>query len=341
MEEANDLVILQGAVAENRKEDRALIVEMVRRWGGATTDAVLDPSMQYFTLPNISGMIGYRLKARCAIVFGDPICAAADRGILAEGFHRYMEDQGNTVVYIAVSQDYAYWAIEHVCNTLVEFGEELTLDPSCDPRKNTGTHGSLVRRKVKQAVREGVTVHEHLTCDPIIERAMEGVGEEWLKSRKGPQIHISDIYLFDDRAGKRWFYAKRGDSIVGTISLNQLQARSGWLINHLMITDEAPNGTPELLVVSALEALDKEGCRYATVGMVTVNELGEIVGLSKFSTWLARSVFKVAKKVAHLDGLNTFWGKYHPKSQPMYLLFSRNRVGIRELLGLKNALYGS
>lgn len=341
MEEADDLVILEGVVADKEHIERSLIVDMVRRWGGATTDAVLDPSMQYFTIPNISGMIGYRVKSRCAIVFGDPICAETDRGVLAEAFHRHMDKQGNSVVYIAASQDYAYWAIKHVCHTLVEFGEELTLDPSCDPRKNTGTYGSLVRRKVKQAIREGVTVHEHLTIDPGIERAMEGVGEEWLKSRKGPQIHISDIYLFDDRAGKRWFYAKKGDTIVGTISLNQLQARKGWLMNHLMITDEAPNGTPELLVVSALEALDKEGCRYTTVGMVAVSQLGEIIGLSKFSTWVARTGFKVAKKVAHLDGLNTFWGKYHPKSQPSYVLCSRNRIGVRELIALMSALYGS
>lgn len=340
MEEAKELAVLQGSSSDSLKEERPAIVELVRCWGGSTTDAVLDPSMQVFSLPGISGFIGYRLAYGCAIAFGDPICAATDKTVMAEAFHRFAEEQGKTIIYVAASQSFAHWAIQHVCGALIEVGEELILDPSFDPRKRTGTHGSLVRRKVKSAQREGVTIHEYLGRDSELERSLEHVGELWLQSRSGPQIHISDVYLFDDRVGKRWFYAKQGDLCVGVITLNQLQAHKGWLLNHLMLTPEAPNGTSELLVVSALEALEKEGCRFVTVGMVTRSELGEIIGLGKFSAKLGRAVFKLAKKVAHLDGLNTFWGKFHPQSVPSYVLFSRKRIGVREILALKSALYG-
>ncbi len=320
--------------------DRQRIVEFVRKWGGSTTDAVLDPSMQAFHAPDIAGLISYRLKGSCAIVFGDPICEEMDKAALAKAFHRFMQEQGNNIIYISTSKQYARWAIENVCGALIEFGHELVFDPENDPTKASGKHAGLLRRKVKHALREGVQVHEHLTQDPAIEKAIENVGEAWLKGRRGTQIHISNIYLFSNRFGKRWLYAKNGEAIVGTISLNELKAHKGWHMNHLMITPEAPHGTSELLVVSALEMLRNEGCRFTTAGTVTATQLGEIVGLNKFAVWTGRFVFRLAKIIAHLSGLNTFWGKFHPQSRPTYLLFSQKKIGFSELRALKAALSG-
>jgi lysylphosphatidylglycerol synthetase-like protein (DUF2156 family) len=183
-------------------------------------------------------------------------------------------------------------------------------------------------------------VHEFFLNDLALQRAMEHVGELWLKARRGPQFHISNIYLFNDCMGKRWFYAKRGNEVVGVISLNQLQASQGWLLNHLMLTKEAPNGTSELLVVSVLDVLRNEGCHYATAGIATLKDLGQIRGLGKASTGMARLFFKIARKIAHLDGLNMFWGKFHPARKPSWLLFSKNQISIRELVALRRALNG-
>jgi lysylphosphatidylglycerol synthetase-like protein (DUF2156 family) len=320
--------------------DRSHLVEQVRRWGGLTSDAVLDPAMQIYTIPEVDGFIGYRLIGKCAVAFGDPLCKPEDKARLAFAFHYFNLKQKQSVVYISCSESFAKWAIDNVCSTLFEFGQELIFDPPSDPKKKTGNHGSLVRRKVKQAIREGLTVCEHTREDLSIERKIEEVGEAWLQSRKGIQLHISNVYLFADCHGKRWFYAKRGEEIVGVITLNHLQSSEGWLINHLMVTPNAPNGTSEILVATVLETLEREHCPFATVGVVTTETFGEISGLNAFSTWLARVGFCLARKLVNLDGLQTFWGKYSPQGRPTYVLFSRNRVGLRELRGLSKALGG-
>lgn len=340
MEITAESVILQNEPSQIERNKRSRIVELVRRFGGCTTDAVLDPSMQFFELQGISGFISYRLKGGCAVSFGDPVCSEKDKAALATAFHHFAKEKNKRVVYVAASESYAKWAVGHVCKAAVQVGEELILDPLCDPRKNTGTHESLVRRKVKSALREGVTIHEYVTKDREVEKAIEEVGEQWLQSRRGPQVHISNVYLFEDRIGKRWFYAKKEDRVIGVICLNQLQAHQGWLLNHLMKVPGVPSGTSELLVVSALEVLAKEGCRFATVGMVAGSELGNIMGLSKPLTWLACKGFKLVTKVIGIDGLNTFWGKFQPRGEPVYLLFSHNRLGLREVLALKSALNG-
>jgi lysylphosphatidylglycerol synthetase-like protein (DUF2156 family) len=318
--------------------DRSYIVELVRRWGGSTTDAVLDPTMQNFQCPGIQGFVGYRLELRCAICFGDPICAPSDKEQLAMAFHRFADENGYCVIYIAASQEYAHWVITHLSGAIIEFGEELAFNPPRDPRKNSGTYGSLVRRKTKQAARQEVTIHEYIPHDAAIENAIEHVKMSWLKSRRGLQVHISNVYLFTDCNGKRWFYAKQRDRVIGVIVLNQLQSKNGWLLNHLMVMPDAPNGVPELLMSTVLEVLEKEGCPFATVGSIASLELGEIRGMSKFAASITRITFKIASKIICLEGLNTFWGKFHPQSKPAYLIFSRKRIGIRELMGLKRAM---
>ncbi len=340
MNEIQELAFPENNPLQESNPARASIVELVRRWGGSTTDAVLDPAMQIFEHPGIAGFVGYRLELGCAIVFGDPICAPADRELLAKAFHRYTDSKRLRVIYIAASKAYAHWAIDNVCQSIIEFGEELVFNPPTDPRKNTGAYGSLVRRKTKQAHREGVAVCEYIAHDAALERAIEQVREQWLQSRRGLQVHISDAHLFTDRMGKRWFYARQGDRVIGVIALNHLQARNGWLINHLMVIPEAPNGVHELLMTSALETLEKEGYPYATVGSIAAAQLGEIRGLGKLASSMARLIFKIACKAIHLNGLNTFWGKFHPKSEPTYLIFSRKRIGIREILSLKRAMSG-
>lgn len=338
--DAKDQGGLPPATVVSPIQDRLHIVEQVRRFAGATTDAILDPCMQIFRAPDIYGFIAYRSEEKALVVFGDPTSEEKDRGPLAIAFNHFAKGMEYKVIYVTVSKSFAHWATEHLHGTRIEFGEELILDPFRDPTKESGTYGSLVRRKTKQSIREGVTVHEFLDEDPVLQQAIERIGELWLQGRRGQQFHISNIYLFDDRIGKRWFYAKKGDQIVGVVSLNQLQAHQGWLLNHLMLTGGAPNGTSELLIVSVLEALRNEGCRYVTVGFASAKELGQIVGLGKISTWVARLMFKIARKVGNLDGLNMFWGKFHPRREPAYLLFNKNHISIRELIALRNALNG-
>lgn len=318
--------------------DRNQIVQLIRRWGGLTTDAILDPSTQIFMIPEVEGLIGYRILSGCAVVFGDPVCAPRDIPSLTQAFHRFCAAQKMPVIYLISSESFAKWSINQTCKAIVQFGEELYIDPQNDPRERQGTHASLIRRKVRHAIHEETVVKEHAAGDLSLEQSMLQTARSWLQARKGPQIHISRVRLFEDTHGKRWFYAMQRGRMVGMIVLNHLQARNGWLINHLMITPDAPHGTSELLVISALEALKREGCTYATFGAVPEMRLGEISGLSKMSTWMTRLIYRTAYHVFHLKGHKMFWGKFFPETLPSYLLFSRPQIGYQEIRALMEAM---
>lgn len=341
----NDLkapTALQDIATETEKlnTEKRFIAESVRRWGGLASTAALDPNCKIFSLPGIDGIFCYRLEFKCAIVFGDPICSPQDMEELTKAFHRFCHEKGWSIIYITVSKSFASWAIKNVCNVLVEFGEEMTIDPHADPKKKEGGHARLVRKKVRHALNEGAAVQEYPlnNHNPQLEHEMTQVGIKWLAARQGPQIHIAHLRLFEDRIGKRWFYAKQGERVIGVLVLNQLQSKNGWLFNHLLTVPDAPSGTPELLVTTALDALHQEECHFVTFGAVPGEKLGEIIGISKFSTWLSKKIFQASRKIFNLGGRKAFWEKFHAESETSYLLFSEPYISIRQILALMRAL---
>ena len=257
------------------------IVQCVRRWGQASSDAVIDDTNEIFELPHLDGLIGYRKEGRCVIVFGDPVCSNETLSELTEAFHQTMEKDGYSIIYISVSKSFVNRAIGTTCQSAIHFGEELIIDPHHDPRKRQGENASLVRRKVRHALHEGTVVKEYIDHDPQIEQEIELVGKTWLQSREGPQVYISHVHIFNNRFGKRWFYALQKGRMMGVIILNRLDVKEGWLMNHLMIRPDVSHGTPELLVVSALEILANEGCHYVTLGSVPAPRLGDMIGLKR------------------------------------------------------------
>lgn len=331
---------IQSSLPHQESQEKTKIIQNVRRYGSSASDAILDPACCIFTLPNINGLIGYRIETSCAVVYGDPLCDPQDLEQLVCAFHELCQEKGLKVIYITTSEQFANWSLKHGSKIIIEFGEELIIDPHDNPKDRTGVNASLVRRKVRHAQKEGAVVAEYLPYDQGIEKEIENVGTEWLKSRQGPQIHTSNIHIFDNRPGKRWFYASKNGVIVGVVVLHQLLKKSGWLLNHLMHTPDAPHGTPELLLTAALEAVAKEGSHYVTFGSVPGSRLGKVVGLNKISQLCIRQLFWIAGRIFHLEGRKKFWGKFHPASKSSYLdlVFGSGGIGWREIKALMSAL---
>lgn len=318
--------------------DREAVIEFVRRWGDCSSDAALDPECKIFTVPEAEGLVCYREGPGCVTVYGNPICPPEEMDKLTRAFNQHHQEKNTNIIYIAAAEKFVECAMRHGCRSYVEFGAEMFIDPFDDPREQHGDNASLVRRKVRHAIKEGMVVKEYLGEDEQIEQAIERVGIEWLRLRRGPQIHTSKVFLFANRKGKRWFYALQHGEIVGTLVLNELKAQQGWLINHVMFTSKAGHGCPEYLIVTALDTLRQEGCHFATFGTIPGKELGQIEGLGRHAGWLARKGYHFARKLFHLDGRVKFWEKYHPQSKPSFLIFRESRIGLQELRALSGAL---
>src|SRR5581483_5166099 len=268
--------------------DRSRVVELVRKWGEVNTDGILDQTTQIFSVPHIEGLIGYRVELGNAVVYGDPVCAPSEKVALAKEFEAYCKTQKMVVIYIIVSEEFAQMAFDHLSFSLIEFGRKFILDPAHYIEPKT----SLLRKKVRQSSRHEVTIHEYTENDPTIEKSIEDVAHAWVKARKGIQIYLAELTLFADRIGKRWFYAKYQDKIVGVALLNKLESQEGWLLNNVMVAKDTPSGVSEHLVVSALQTIEKEQCHFVLIGPVPAKDLGKMVGLNRLIILLASWGFR-------------------------------------------------
>jgi lysylphosphatidylglycerol synthetase-like protein (DUF2156 family) len=324
-------------VSESVEVERDQYVKLVRKWADVNTDGLLEESCQAFFTPEIEGFVGYRIENAHAVVFGDPVCSPEDSPLLTKAFHAFCAENKLGVIYTIISKEFADWAHQNLSASIIEFGEKFTLDPFHNPAKNTGPHAVLVRKKIKHALKDGVTVHEYKGDDPEIEKEIISVANAWVERRRGPQIYLAHVTLFNDRIGKRWFYGEQNGKIVGFLVLNEIAAKKGWLLNNLMMLQDAPSGLSELLIISVLENLEKEDCHYVLAGPVTLPDLGRVEGMHVAIEKLTRLAFKGAKMIFHLDGYETFWVKFDPQLEGSYLAFPNNNIGYSSVKALLRA----
>ena len=277
---------------ELHRIERPKLVTILRQWGNVSTGGILDSNCLIYTDRSIPGLIGYRLVGNIAVVLGDPVTAPELKGELALSFQKFCSTQTLDFIYIIASEEFALWAHQYLSPVLIEFGTTLFLNPCSNPFNHSGAQFKPLRKKVHNCLHKGVIVKEYIGYNLNIERSITEIITSWQMGRKGPQIHLCQPTPFKDKEGKRWFYAEQDGKIIGNLILNEVKQDKSWLLNNVMIKEGSPNGLSELLVISALNALEIEGYTCVTIGPVPRNQLGKITGLNKFLTVITQAIYK-------------------------------------------------
>lgn len=308
------------------------IENWIHRWGVAASEAILDPAFHYFRTPDIEGVIGYRLEYGCAIVFGEPVCAPENISQLATAFRDHCQERHLDVIFLVCSEPFAKWAISHICEVLIEVGEEMIFDPFYNNAE--GSKQQKLRNKIRHASNAGVTFKEYTSKNESMEKYLQQAGSTWLKERRGPKIYLTNLDLFERSANRRWFIVEKAGIPIGITLLTGLKNHEEWLLKFHIISPKAPRGTSELLMMSILDTLRQENCHSISYGMVSGKQLGEIVGLGRFASFMARLGFQLAKWFFRLDKRKQYWKQFHPTGKPLYILFTNKNISfqIRALL---------
>lgn len=325
--------------SEHVQTDRIHLEKWVHQWGTSVSEVVLDDSrFQFFFLPSIDGFIGYRVEMDCAVVFGDPICPVEHSFALAAAFQKFCEEKKLETVFLIVSERFAIWAANHISKVMIEVGEELIFDPIFDP--TIGHTGQKLRYRIAHVQQLGLRAEEYQFPANGLDQEVQEVVASWLQSRRGPQIYLGKLNFFERRKGKRLFYIKDvNDKMLGVALLSQLESKKGWLLKNLICLPESLRGTSELLMNSILIKLREENCHYLTYGMVVGEQLGEIVGMGKISSWMARRIFKLARWIFKLGGRKEYWRKFRPREEKLFLLFSHANMGIYDARVIFKAMH--
>jgi len=312
---------------ELNKREKELFIS----YGSAASEAMFDFPCHFFQIPTSTGFIAYRIQFTCAIILGDPICQVDERMALMQAFHQYCNKLNMRIVYISVSATYAKM-LQKDCKVLMEVCEEIFFDPQINPL--IANH--RLEHRFNKAIQHGLTFHEYIPLNQEIENSLLEIGVKWNKAIKGSHVYIGHLNFFESYIGKRWFYVKDGTQIISMIMLSKLEAQGGWYLKFLITLPKVFRETSEFAMVSLLKTLRNENCRFLTKGMIPLDCMGEIKGLSFFSNQFINYIYKIIGFIFKFKKRKAYWQRYHPKSVPTYLAFSNSKIGLNEIRALMN-----
>jgi lysylphosphatidylglycerol synthetase-like protein (DUF2156 family) len=307
------------------------LASIVKRLGNPESTVLLHSPCKVFQTPNVDGLIGYHRVGKCAVVIGDPICLPQDIPELTNAFHEFCQKKRLKTLYVLACQDFAYWALNNGCRTLIQTGSEISINPSQFQKKQK------LRWKINQSIQKGVEVKEYTHLDPSLELEMKSTVHTWSKGRRGPQIHLGVLNFFNSDIEKRVFYATREDKMIGLLMLTPVDRFQGWVLSTYLALPDAPVGTTENLICTCTDTLAEENCPFMCLGLVSGTQLGEIIGLGPLGKKMANFIFTTAQKLFNLNAKDAYLNKYNPNLRSTFLV-CRERLSITELLALKHIL---
>jgi lysylphosphatidylglycerol synthetase-like protein (DUF2156 family) len=309
----------------------------------------LNADTQRFTVPGIDGLIAYRpAGSRHLVQLGGVFADDADADRLLEAFLAYARDARRRVVAVQLlAGDTARYAahgfrVEQLGSSYAVALENFSLG---------GKHFVSLRNKISRARRSGVVVAEvdvDVESSADLARRVDAVDATWLRSKGA---HVKELaFMVGERGGpaepmRRLFVARLGDEVLGYISFSPAYGReSGWLHDLSRRDPQAPPGTTELLVITAVERFREEGARWLHFGLTPFTGLADDHVVAAAGSMTARravrALAKHGQKIYPAADQLAYKLKWAPSLvQPEYVAFA-GRVtlgGVWALLRLTRA----
>lgn len=311
--------------------------ELVLRYGwNSTCFQLVNPGIERWFSSQGDAVVGFVRRAGVRVVAGAPVCPIERLPEVVAEFERCTR---GCVAY--------FGAEGRIRSCLGERGDYSTATLGAQPiwRPEVWCEAfesdASLRAQRNRAKNKGVTVSEwspeQATNHPDLWRVLH----EWLRTRGLPPMHfLVEPNTLGNLYGRRIFVAEMAGRPVGFVNLCPVPERRGWLTEQFVRGQEAPNGTVELALDTAVRAIAESGDEYVTMGIVPLSSHG--TGWAKGNpSWLR---FIMAWTRAHgrrfynFDGLDAFKSKFHPEEwEPIFVVSKEPRFSVRTLYAIAAA----
>jgi phosphatidylglycerol lysyltransferase len=318
--------------------------ELVIQYGwNSTAYQILNPGISLWFSEGSDAVIGYVEFGRTLVVAGAPVCDITRLDAVTEEFTRAAHERGRGVCYFGAGDrlETRYAANKRWSRVL------LGAQPSWDPHEWRTAVGqrSSVRAQFNRARNKGVRIteweSERAENNPQLRRCLA----EWLSTRNLPPLHfLVEPETLSRMHDRRVFVATRDgfDGAIAFTVLSPVPARNGWLFEQIVRGHNAPNGTAELLIDVAMQAVASSGATYGTLGLSPLSERGAIelrqpLWLRLLLRWLRRH----GTRFYNFRGLDAFKAKFNPQVwEPIYAIAEGKNFPPRALYAIAGAFSG-
>jgi phosphatidylglycerol lysyltransferase len=308
-----------------------------------TAYQILNPGFEYWFAPEAPAVVAYKQHQNVMLVAGAPVCTADALTEMTERFEQFAGAHGCRVCYVC--------AAERLRNAMDRRGNHSALaigaQPVWDPRqwREIASARRSIRQQISRAGNKGVTA----TALPAILAAhdpeLKRVLHEWLESRCLPPMRfLVEPYTLDGVLTDRLVVvARQKGRAVAFLVASPVAARNGFLIEQIVRSPKAPNGSSELLIDTTMRHFAEEGSTYATLGLVALSNKALDGGVMnpwwfRFMTAIARTH---ANRFYNFRGLERFRIKLAPAYwETIFAISNERRFSLRTLYAVGEAFSG-
>lgn len=309
--------------------------ELVLRYGWhATVYQILNKGISHWHAPGEDAVVGYVRRHRLVIAAGAPVCPESSLGGVTAGFENWARETGRRVCYFAAEARLRGMFADSPDHAVIAIGAQPVWDPQ-------SWHQTLsIRPSLRQQIHRAQ--NKHVAVCPVLPEMARNDLEirsclaQWLESRPLPPMHflVEPETLDGVMQDRLVFVAQQEGRAVAFLVASPVPGRNGYLVEQVARRPDAPNGSVELLIDSAMRELAIRGCDYATLGLVALAEnAGSEIG--KNPLWL-RALMAWARahgrRFYNFAGLESFRAKMNPvRWDTIYAISNERRFSLSTL----------
>ncbi|KNG44146.1 aspartyl-trna synthetase [Stemphylium lycopersici] len=249
------------------KIDLQPIEKLIANYGDATNTSWLEPRTEIWRDDSTGAAVGFVPQDGFAITVGDPLCHESQYLKTMAAYLKYIKKERNLKpLWLLVGA-----AVEDVLATKFNWRTfSVTGEQRVDPAHNPAEKDSDVQRKIRHAEREGVKIADYALGSPPpqdVKQKVDARVEDWLKNRKGKQVHLTNIHPWQDEEHRQYHVATSPDgTIAAFVTMAQLSPDHGWQVKYSLDFPGAPSGSIEQVVTHALKQVAASGATSVTFG---------------------------------------------------------------------------
>ena len=317
--------------------------ELVLRFGwNATSYQVLNRGIDlWFSLAG-DGVVGFVTHCGYRVVAGAPVCDAGRLTAMTAEFEADAARHGNRVCYFGAEQRLQSLFRDSAQRSMVLLGAQPVWDPagwSAIVHSRPSLRGQLNRARNKK-----VAVEEWEPRRAENNRRLNECLWEWLATKGLPPLHfLVEPDTLGRLADRRMFVALHDRAIAGFLVATPVPARQGWLIEQIVRSRTAPNGTAELMLDAAVGAIETTGSRYVTLGLAPLSPRGAVTnGVNPIWLRMVLGWIRVhGRRFYNFEGLESFKAKFVPdRWDPIYAVTNERRFSPATLHAVAAAFGG-
>jgi len=319
----------------DKEADRAR--RLVDHFGwNSTCYQIVNPGIERWFGPEGDAVVGFVRRYGVRVVAGAPVCPQPR---LAEVLNQFENCRRGCVCYFGAEA-----RVREVLANRREYSSvTLGAQPIWRPEvwcERFDADASL-RAQRNRARNKGVVVNEWPSSRASNHPELWQCLREWLETRGLPPLHfLVEPATLGNLEGRRVFVAEKDGHAVGFVVLSPVPERQGWLTEQFVRGRNAPNGTVELTLDTAIRTVAKDGDAYVTMGIVPLSN-HNVGGSTANPAWLRLILAWTrahGRRFYDFDGLDQFKMKFHPEEwEPIYAISKESKFSLRTLYAIAAA----